>query len=29
MFFLALEHFAREVGTGTRKRILLVLDGAG
>ena len=29
VFFLALEHFAREVGTGTRKRILLVLDGAG
>ena len=29
VFFLALEHFAREVGTGTRKRILLVVDQAG
>lgn len=29
VFSLALEHFAREVGTGKRKRILLVLDGAG
>jgi hypothetical protein len=29
VFSLALEHFAREVGTGTRKRILLVLDRAG
>ena len=26
---MALEHFAREVGAGTRKRVLLVLDGAG
>lgn len=29
VFSLALEHFAREVGAGTRKRILLVLDRAG
>jgi transposase len=29
VFSLALEHFAREVGAGTRKRVLLVLDGAG
>jgi len=29
VFPLALEHFAREVGAGTRKRILLVLDRAG
>jgi transposase len=29
VFSMALEHFAREVGAGTRKRILLVLDGAG
>ena len=29
MFSLALEHFAREVGAGKRKRILLVLDRAG
>ena len=29
VFSLALEHFAREVGAGTRRRILLVLDGAG
>jgi transposase len=28
-FTVALEHFAREVGAGTRKRILLVLDRAG
>ncbi len=28
-FSLALESFAREVGVGKRKRILLVLDGAG
>ncbi len=28
-FSLALEHFAREVGAGKRKRILLVLDRAG
>jgi transposase len=28
-FSLALEHFAREVGAGTGKRVLLVLDGAG
>ena len=26
---MALEHFAREVGAGKRKRILLVLDQAG
>ena len=26
---LALEHFAEEVGAGTRKRVLLVLDRAG
>lgn len=29
VFSLALEHFAREVGAGKNKRILLVLDGAG
>jgi transposase len=29
VFSLALEHFAREVGAGKRKRILLVLDQAG
>jgi transposase len=29
VFSLALEHFAQEVGAGTKKRILLVLDGAG
>ncbi|MDP9474971.1 MAG: IS630 family transposase [Actinomycetota bacterium] len=29
VFALALESFAREVGAGKRKRILLVLDGAG
>jgi transposase len=29
VFSLALEHFAREVGAGTTKRILLVLDRAG
>lgn len=29
VFSVALESFAREVGAGTRKRILLVLDGAG
>ena len=29
VFSLALEHFAREVGAGTKKRILLVLDNAG
>ncbi len=29
VFSLALEHFAREVGAGTRRRILLVLDQAG
>jgi transposase len=29
VFSLALEHFAREVGAGKKKRILLVLDGAG
>jgi len=29
VFSLALEHFAREVGAGKRKRILLVLDRAG
>ena len=29
VFSLALESFAREVGAGTKKRILLVLDGAG
>ncbi|MCA1729253.1 MAG: IS630 family transposase [Actinobacteria bacterium] len=29
VFSLALENFAREVGAGKRKRILLVLDGAG
>jgi hypothetical protein len=29
LFSLALEHFAREVGAGTRRRILLVLDRAG
>jgi transposase len=28
-FSVALEHFAREVGAGKRKRILLVLDRAG
>jgi transposase len=29
VFSLALEHFAREVGAGRRRRILLVLDQAG
>lgn len=29
VFSMALEDFAREVGAGTSKRILLVLDGAG
>ena len=29
VFSLALEHFAREVGAGTTRRILLVLDQAG
>lgn len=29
VFSLALEHFAEEVGAGTRRRILLVLDQAG
>ena len=29
VFSLALEHFAEEVGAGTRKRVLLVLDRAG
>ena len=29
VFSMALESFAKEVGTGKRKRILLVLDGAG
>ena len=29
MFSLALESFAREVGAGKSKRILLVVDGAG
>jgi len=29
VFSLALENFAREVGAGKRKRILLVVDGAG
>jgi transposase len=29
VFSLALEHFAKEVGAGSRKRILLVLDKAG
>ena len=29
VFSMALEHFAREVGAGKRKRILLVLDRAG
>ena len=29
VFSLALEHFAREVGAGKRKRILLVVDKAG
>jgi transposase len=29
VFSLALENFAREVGAGTRRRILLVLDRAG
>jgi transposase len=29
VFSVALEHFAREVGAGSRKRILLVLDNAG
>jgi len=29
VFSLALEHFAREVGAGRRKRILLVVDKAG
>ena len=29
VFSLALEHFAREAGVGTKKRVLLVLDQAG
>lgn len=29
VFSLALESFAKEIGAGTRKRVLLVLDGAG
>ncbi len=29
VFSLALESFAKEVGAGKRKRILLVVDGAG
>jgi transposase len=29
VFSVALEHFAREVGAGKRKRVLLVLDNAG
>jgi transposase len=29
IFSLALEHFAREVGASTKKRIILVLDQAG
>src|SRR5918998_2644447 len=29
VFSMAVEHFAREVGAGTRRRILLVLDQAG
>jgi len=29
VFSMALEHFAREVGAGKRKRIILVLDRAG
>jgi transposase len=29
VFSLALEHFAREVGAGKRKRLLLVVDQAG
>jgi transposase len=29
VFSIALEHFAREVGASKRRRILLVLDGAG
>src|SRR5215204_6248888 len=29
VFSLALEHFTRQVGAGTRRRILLVLDQAG
>jgi transposase len=29
VFSLALKHFAGEVGPGTRKRVLLVLDRAG
>ena len=29
VFSMALENFAREVGAGKRKRVLLVLDGAG
>ncbi len=29
VFSLALEHFAREVGAGTRRRVMLVLDQAG
>jgi hypothetical protein len=29
VFSVALEHFAREVGAGKKKRILLVLDRAG
>jgi hypothetical protein len=28
-FQIALEHFARSVGAGPKKRVLLVLDGAG
>jgi len=29
VFSIALEHFAKEIGAGTRRRILLVLDRAG
>jgi hypothetical protein len=29
VYSLALEHFAKEVGAGTKKRILLVVDRAG
>ena len=29
VFSLAIEHFAREVGASTKKRIMLVLDQAG
>jgi hypothetical protein len=29
VFSIALEHFARQMGAGTRRRILLVLDQAG